>query len=90
MEAVDRFEEWTHVAQWKRLSARLNGCCTREKTRAKREGSPVPGVDLFDVNNDQDIDIAEELVKHGYATFKKEELRSSSRATSHNSVESLA
>lgn len=49
----------------------MNGYCVREKTRAKREGSPVPGVELFDVNNDQDVNIAQELVNHGYAVFKR-------------------
>ncbi|KRT79064.1 K Homology domain containing protein [Oryctes borbonicus] len=92
-EAVDKFEEWTHVAQWKKLSAKINGYTEREKTRAKREGSPVPGVDLFDVTNERDLDIAEELVKHGFAVFKKEnELRlSTSRTTSTSniSVESI-
>ncbi|KAI4456085.1 tudor domain containing protein [Holotrichia oblita] len=87
-EAVDKFEEWTHVAQWKKLSAKINGYTEREKTRAKREGSPVPGIDLFDVNNERDLDIAGELVKHGYAVFNKEnELRlSSSRTTSTSNV----
>lgn len=42
-EAVDRFEELSHVAQWKKLSARINHYAVKEKTRAKREGSPVPG-----------------------------------------------
>lgn len=80
------------MAQWKKLSAKINGYAVRDKTRAKREGSPVPGVDLFDVNNDQDLDIAQELVKHGFAIYKKEELRTSSRATSvsNNSVDSLS
>lgn len=79
------------MAQWKKLSAKINGYAVREKTRAKREGSPVPGVDLFDVNNEKDVDIAQELVKHGYALYKKDELRSSSRATSvsNNSVDSI-
>lgn len=89
VEAVDKFEEWTYVAQWKKLTAKLNGCQVREKIRAKREGSPVPGVDLFDFNNDKDVDIGQELVKQGYAVFKKQELRASSRAASHNSVDSL-
>lgn len=80
---MDRFEEWTHVAQWKKLSAKINGYQIREKTRAKREGSPVPGVDLFDVNNEKDVDIAEELVKNGLAVFKKNsDAVLSSRATS--------
>lgn len=70
-EAIDKFEEWTHVAQWKKLSARMNGYCIRKKICAKREGSPVPGVDLFDVTDDHDVDLAEELVNQGYAVFKK-------------------
>ncbi|RZC39303.1 TUDOR and/or KH 1 domain containing protein [Asbolus verrucosus] len=87
VEAVDKFEEWTHVAQWKKLSAKINGYSVREKTRAKREGSPVPGIDLFDVNNEQDVDIAQELVSHGYAVFKKDaDLRSCSRATSVSNI----
>lgn len=81
IEAIDRFEEWTHVAQWKKLSAKMNGYCVREKTRAKREGSPVPGVELFDVNNDQDLDIAQELVSHGYAVFKRKTDGASSSRT---------
>ncbi|XP_063915993.1 tudor and KH domain-containing protein homolog isoform X1 [Zophobas morio] len=87
VDAVDKFEEWTHVAQWKKLSAKINGYCVRERTRAKREGSPMPGVDLFDVNNEQDVDIAQELVSHGYAVFKKDvDLRPSSRTTSVSNV----
>ncbi|CAG9812570.1 unnamed protein product [Phaedon cochleariae] len=81
-EAVDKFEEWTHVAQWKKLSAKMNGYSVREKTRAKREGSPVPGVDLYEID-EHDIDVAEELVKSGLAVFKKEALLAGgSRATS--------
>ncbi|XP_044272640.1 tudor and KH domain-containing protein homolog [Tribolium madens] len=87
VEAVDKFEEWTHVAQWKKLSAKINGYCVREKTRAKREGSPVPGVDLFDVNGEKDVDIAQELVNHGFAVFKRDaDLRPSSRATSVSNI----
>lgn len=87
VEAVDKFEEWTHVAQWQKLSAKINGYSVREKTRAKREGSPVPGVDLFDVNNEKDVDIAQELVNQGYAVFKKDaDLRTSSRATSVSNI----
>ncbi|XP_072395955.1 tudor and KH domain-containing protein homolog [Diabrotica undecimpunctata] len=86
VEAVDRFEEWTHVAQWKKLSAKMNGYSAREKTRAKREGSPVPGVDLYEIE-EHDIDIAEELVKAGFAVFKKDaNLLSSSRATSNSNI----
>lgn len=71
-DAIDRFEELTHVAQWKRLSARINGYQVRDKFRAKREGSPVPGVDLFDSNECQDIDIGKDLVQRGYALVDRE------------------
>ncbi|XP_060522756.1 tudor and KH domain-containing protein homolog isoform X2 [Cylas formicarius] len=86
-EAIDQFEEWTHVAQWKKLSARINGYSVKEKMRAKREGSPIPGVDLFNVSDNQDVDIAEELVKAGHAVFKKgSDLRSASRTTSTSNI----
>lgn len=75
------------MAQWKKLSAKINGYSVREKTRAKREGSPVPGVDLYEMNNDQDIDIAQELVNTGLAVYKRDaDLRSSSRAASVGNV----
>lgn len=77
------------MAQWKKLSAKMNGYCVREKMRAKREGSPVPGVELFDVNNDQDLDIAQELVNHGYATFKRKSDVAAPRSAS-SSVSSVA
>nr|XP_023023386.1 tudor and KH domain-containing protein homolog [Leptinotarsa decemlineata] len=70
-EAKDKFEEWTHVAQWKKLSAKMNGYSVREKTRAKREGSPVPGIDLYELD-EHDIDIGEELVKIGLAVYKSD------------------
>lgn len=44
------------------------------------------GIDLYDVSNDQDIDIAEELVKGGFAVFKRSDLRSSSRTTSTSNI----
>ncbi|XP_018322785.1 tudor and KH domain-containing protein homolog [Agrilus planipennis] len=84
-EAIDYFEECTHVAQWKKLSARINGYHNRQKTRAKREVSPVPGLDLYDVVNNQDLNVAQNLVEHGYAVFKEDEGRSS-RASSINNV----
>jgi len=86
-EAVDKFEEWTHVAQWQKLSAKFNGYLVREKTRAKREGSPVPGVELIDISND--MNIADELVKNGYAVYKRESGRSSRNNSKSNSNVSL-
>lgn len=70
-EAVDRFEEWAHVAQWRKLSAKVADYSFRERTRAQRSDSPVPGVELFDVVNDADINIGEELVRQGYAVHSR-------------------
>ncbi|XP_059617572.1 tudor and KH domain-containing protein homolog [Phlebotomus argentipes] len=67
-----RFEELTHVAQWRKLLSRVVNY--REKNpasegTAKREGSPLPGVELFDTTDDgEDINIGQELVAEGLAT----------------------
>lgn len=73
-QAIDKFEELAQVAQWNKLTARVNGYLLRQKVRAKRGNSPVPDVDLYDIKDDQDINVAEEMVKAGHAVFKKEEL----------------
>lgn len=40
--------------------------------RSQRESSPVPGVEIYDYNNNgTDINIAEELVNHGLAEFSQ-------------------
>lgn len=73
-EACDSFDELTHLAQWKKLRAHVNGYRERDTSpygRVKREGSPIPGVDLYDVNNSEDIDIGLELVKQGHAVFEE-------------------
>lgn len=73
-EACDKFDELTHLAQWKKLKARVNGYRERDTSpygRLKREGSPIPGVDLYDVNNENDIDIGAEMVKNGFAIYEE-------------------
>lgn len=62
-EAIDKFEDWAHVAQWEKLSAKIYGYSAR--STSKKEGSPVPGIDLYDVTNDGDINIGQELIKNG-------------------------
>ncbi|XP_062545536.1 tudor and KH domain-containing protein homolog [Armigeres subalbatus] len=68
--AITRFEELTHAAQWKKLLSRI---ATYKKkghrgNRESREGSPVPGVELYDVLDDgADLNIAIELVTEGHA-----------------------
>uniref|UniRef100_A0A1B6FKZ6 Tudor domain-containing protein n=1 Tax=Cuerna arida TaxID=1464854 RepID=A0A1B6FKZ6_9HEMI len=63
--ATDVFEELCHVAQWKPLLAKVVSC--DQQPRGRREGSPVPSVNLFDSSGPEDIDIGEELVKQGLA-----------------------
>ncbi|CAH0563943.1 unnamed protein product [Brassicogethes aeneus] len=77
LEAIDKFEEWTHTAQWKKLSARISGYTSTEKSRNKRSSSPIPSVEIFNVNDGTDMNVGEELIKNGYAVLKPE-------ADSHN------
>lgn len=70
-QATDLFEELCHVAQWRPMLAKV--ITFKEKQRGQREGSPVPCISLFDTSGSQDIDVAEELVKHGFAV--KDEMR---------------
>ncbi|XP_055598801.1 tudor and KH domain-containing protein homolog [Uranotaenia lowii] len=68
--AVTRFEELTYVAQWRKLLSRTVTYKNKglRGSREGREGSPVPGVELYDTTQPgADIDIAIELVNEGYA-----------------------
>ncbi|XP_055642440.1 tudor and KH domain-containing protein homolog [Toxorhynchites rutilus septentrionalis] len=69
--AVSRFEELTHVAQWKKLLSRIATYKKKGSHRGSlegREGSPVPGVELYDTApGGTDINIALELVNEGHA-----------------------
>lgn len=71
--AISRFEELTHVAQWKKLLSRIatyknKGHRGAGINREGREGSPVPGVELYDTSADgTDVNIAVELVNEGHA-----------------------
>jgi tudor domain-containing protein 2 len=67
-EAIDLFEDLCHVAQWRVLMSRLDSY--KERKQGEREGSPVPVVELYDTSGTQDIFVAEELVKQGYATWE--------------------
>ncbi|XP_058446127.1 tudor and KH domain-containing protein homolog isoform X2 [Malaya genurostris] len=67
--AISRFEELTHAAQWKKLLSRISTYKNKghRGTREGREGSPIPGVELYDITPDGDVNIALELVSEGYA-----------------------
>lgn len=55
--AIQRFEQLTHVAQWKKLLSRTVFFKERTKgdTRIRREGSPVPGIELYDTSDGEFI-----------------------------------
>lgn len=64
--AVERFEDLSQVARWKPLVSRT---CTYRKSsigvgdRAKE----VPGIKLYDVNDEGSVDIGEVLIAEGWA-----------------------
>lgn len=74
-DAIDTFAAMTHVAQWKKLTARVSRYreqdATLQQHRERRESSPVPGIDLYEVNQKKDVDIAAELVKSGHAVYEQ-------------------
>jgi tudor domain-containing protein 2 len=67
-EAIELFGDLCHVAQWQVLMARVDSY--KEQKQGEREGILVPVVELYDTSGTQDIFVAEELVKQGYATWE--------------------
>lgn len=66
-DATDVFDEMTYAAKWKVLMAKkVNEHQTRNGT--------VPVVELVDTNTDQDIKIAQEMVKRGYAVWDETDI----------------
>ncbi|CAD7079191.1 unnamed protein product [Hermetia illucens] len=68
-QSIARFEELTHVASWKKLISRVVTYKERPKggNHIRREGSPVPGVRLYDTSEGVQINIAHTLAAEGYA-----------------------
>ncbi|XP_011302342.1 tudor and KH domain-containing protein [Fopius arisanus] len=68
-EACDRFEELVHSAQWKVLITKVRGFKERAlgQGMSRREGSPIPSVDLFDRNDNLDVNIGKQLVMENLA-----------------------
>ncbi|KAL0821556.1 hypothetical protein ABMA28_005008 [Loxostege sticticalis] len=65
-QAIERFEELTQVARWKSLVSRT---CTYKKT-ATAEGEKekeIPGIKLYDVTDEGEIDIGAVLIAEGWA-----------------------
>lgn len=70
--AVEKFEEMVQAAHWKKLISKVVAYKERksfafQRQSNKRESSPIPGVELYDPDENADKNIALELVKLGYA-----------------------
>ncbi|XP_053673348.1 tudor and KH domain-containing protein homolog [Anopheles nili] len=68
---VSKFEELTHMAQWKKIISKIVTYRNSKSPLHGRETSPVPGVELYDTaSNGVDlINIAHELVTAGLASY---------------------
>ncbi|CAH2092707.1 unnamed protein product [Euphydryas editha] len=64
--AVERFEDLAQVARWKPLVSRT---CTYRKSSigVGERGKEVPGIKLYDVNDEGSVDIGEVLIAEGWA-----------------------
>ncbi|KAK6630440.1 hypothetical protein RUM43_014785 [Polyplax serrata] len=67
-QARDVLCDLTHVAMWKSLMAKIHTYRDRP-SGLKREGSPIPCVELFDIQGESTVDVAEELVQRGFALW---------------------
>ncbi|KAH0564415.1 hypothetical protein KQX54_011959 [Cotesia glomerata] len=70
-QTCDRFGDLSWVAQWKVLIAKVRGFKERviSQGTSRREGSPIPCVDLYDKNDKKDIDIGKQLVIENLAVL---------------------
>uniref|UniRef100_A0A182S883 Tudor domain-containing protein n=1 Tax=Anopheles maculatus TaxID=74869 RepID=A0A182S883_9DIPT len=66
---VNRLEELTHVAQWKKIVAKIVTYRNGKSPLRGRESSPIPGVELYDTapNGTDLINIGQELIAEGLA-----------------------
>uniref|UniRef100_A0A0K8VNK3 Tudor and KH domain-containing protein n=3 Tax=Bactrocera latifrons TaxID=174628 RepID=A0A0K8VNK3_BACLA len=67
--SIQKFEELTQVANWKKLISRATTYKERQKgaSGAARESSPIPGVELFDLTEGVEVNIGHILISHGFA-----------------------
>ncbi|XP_061394815.1 tudor and KH domain-containing protein homolog [Musca vetustissima] len=70
-QSIEFFEDFTQVARWKKLISRVVTYKDRVKTltgnAAAREGSPIPGVELYDIQEGIEINLGHMMISHGYA-----------------------
>lgn len=71
--SISKFEELTEVAHWRKLIARVVTYKERPKITSKtvnasqREGTPLPGVELFDPTEGAELNIGDLLITQGFA-----------------------
>ncbi|KAK7861623.1 hypothetical protein R5R35_010127 [Gryllus longicercus] len=80
-EAVDAFESLVHVARWVKLTARVQSYQEGKGLGTRATGLQAPCIDLFDSRGSQDISVAEEMVKQGFAVWRSESPRRSTSLT---------
>lgn len=71
---VEAFEQMVQAARWKKMISKVVTYKERksfafQRQSNKRESSPIPGVELYDPEQNADKNIGVELVKLGYAAL---------------------
>lgn len=71
---VEAFEQMVQAARWKKMISKVVTYKERksfafQRQSNKRESSPIPGVELFDPEQNSDKNVAVELVKLGFAAM---------------------
>ncbi|KAG7312402.1 hypothetical protein JYU34_001896 [Plutella xylostella] len=64
-QAVERFEELTQVARWKPLVSKT--CTYKKALSADDKEREIPGIKLYDVTDEGEVDIAAALILEGWA-----------------------
>lgn len=70
--SIAKFEELTEVAHWRKLIARVvtykeRPRATTAVSAAAKEGTPLPGVELFDPADNSELNIADLMITQGFA-----------------------
>ncbi|TDG49928.1 hypothetical protein AWZ03_003704 [Drosophila navojoa] len=85
--SISKFEEFTEVAHWRKLIARVVTYKERPKVTSAanastRDGTPLPGVELFDPTEGGEVNIGDMLIMQGYALPLDDAYPVRSRSTS--------
>ncbi|EDV57432.1 tudor and KH domain-containing protein homolog [Drosophila erecta] len=70
--SIAKFEELTEVAHWRKLIARVvtykeRPQATTAVNSAAKEGTPLPGVELFDPADNSELNIGDLMITQGFA-----------------------